>query len=129
MEKIAQLLQSYFHFRAATLRSITSENVSRSELSRLTGLCANAISGRKANPDLWQPVDIYQVAVKFGSKPGSNTTLARLAPLINELPDEERYRFLKDSSVRESKFKERLKRSDSWLQSELVRMFAVVRPK
>lgn len=127
MEKITQLVQSYYNFRAAVLRSLTSKQLSRSEFSNITGLNCNSKYRRTSNPNLWKPVEIYQLGVNLGLSDGGASHLYSLAVSIKQLPADEKKRLMKASALTEEKLNERIQNRNSWLASELEKIYSLVR--
>jgi len=122
MQQIYQILQSYYNFQAAVLRSMAFESMSKAEFGRITGLYGNSKLRRQQNPDLWKPTEIYAFAVKLNLWDGVSRRLTNLAISIANLPEPEKKPLLKAAMLTQDKLHERLQNPDSWQANELVKI-------
>jgi len=122
MERITQLLQSYFHFRAAVLRSLVYEQISKSEFFEITGLDGNSKYRRQRNPSLWKPAEIHRLAADLGLGDGTSNRLRELAGAIERLPQAEKKAAFKATQLTDQKLIMRLHNVDSWLPQELDKL-------
>ncbi|MBO0953145.1 hypothetical protein [Fibrella forsythiae] len=124
MEHVFQLIQSYFNFRAAVLRSADLESMSNAEFSRLTGLSSNTKYIRLNHPDLWQPAEIYVLAKKTGLWEGGVRKLDLLAELITQLPLPQQRIVLRAGSLTGQRLAVRRQDPNSWQAQELAKLQA-----
>ncbi|MEZ0485280.1 hypothetical protein [Fibrella aquatica] len=124
MEQVFQIVQSYLNFRAAVLRSMSFEAMTKAEFSRVTGLDGNSKYRRELNPDLWKPSEIYAFATISGLWDGGPRRLDHLAELIEYLPEPEKKLVLKASSLTREKLQLRRENTESWQPQELERLYA-----
>lgn len=122
MEQVFQIIQSYFNFRAAVLRSMAFETMSKADFARLTGLDGNSKYRRELNPDLWKPTEIYAFAVRAGLWDGGAKRLDLLADLIEHLPETDRKIILKAGQLTNEKLQLRRQDANSWQPQELEKL-------
>ncbi|GAB2558438.1 hypothetical protein [Spirosoma areae] len=125
MEEIIQLLDAYYCFRDAVLRS-TPPKLPKSVFTKITGLDVNAKYRRQANPGLWKPAEIRLLAVELGLSDATSNRLQGLAPLITLLTESEKKSVYKACSLTDEKLSARLANPDSWQPYELDKLKRLV---
>jgi hypothetical protein len=119
MEQIGQVLQSYFRFRNAVLRTLAARSLSKSEFELVTGLDGNSKYRRENNPALWKPSEVGKLASYVDIGDGTLHCLQPLARLVAELPETEKKQLAKVAKLTPEKIWLRQQNVDYWQAKEL----------